>query len=273
MIQDISPENLDNSYSEKTPTASSRILCFENDRILAKYDAGRKTLYFPAYGEFEGMAVYAFSLSSVSWFLALKIVSRPSGYEEYTMQELRELKLGTNTEIFAAYTAFHLHRWYETSRFCGRCGAETELDHQERAKVCPICGNRIYPRINPAVIVGVIRGDDLLITRYRSGFRHNALIAGFTEIGETVEQTVEREVMEEVGLRVKNIRYYKSQPWGIASDLLMGFYCEADGDTTIHRDGNELGYAEWVRREEIALQPFDYSLTNEMMKAFRDGRQ
>lgn len=123
------------------------------------------------------------------------------------------------------------------------------------------------------MIVGVKNGEYLLLTRYRRGFRHNALVAGFCEIGETVEETVSREVMEEVGLKVRNIRYYKSQPWGIASDLLMGFYCEVDGDDTIHRDGNELKYAEWVRREDIVLQPSDYSLTNEMMKRFRDGKE
>ena len=80
-----------------------------------------------------------------------------------------------------------------------------------------------------------------------------------------------REVMEEVGLRVKTIRYFASQPWGIASDLLMGFYCDVNGSDAIHRDDGELGYAEWVPRKEIVLQPSDYSLTNEMMKRFRDG--
>ena len=127
----------------------------------------------------------------------------------------------------------------------------------------------VYPRINPAVIVGVIKGDCLLITRYRTGYGHNALVAGFTEIGETLEQTVEREVMEETGVRVKNIRYYKSQPWGIAQDLLAGFYCDADGDGEIRLNEDELKYAEWVPREEIVLQPNDLSLTNEMMKQFK----
>ena len=145
------------------------------------------------------------------------------------------------------------------------------MSKHERALVCPNCGHTRYPRINPAVIVGVRNGDKLLLTKYRTGFASNALVAGFVEIGETLEQTVAREAMEETGLKVKNIRYYKSQPWGTAQDLLAGFYCEADGDTDIKMDNTELKYAEWVRREDIVLQPLDRSLTNEMMKMFKDG--
>ena len=96
-------------------------------------------------------------------------------------------------------------------------------------------------------------------------------MAGFTEIGETLEGTVEREVMEEAGLKVKNIRYYKSQPWGMAQDILVGFFCDVDGDDEIHMDRDELKYAEWVKREDIVLQPNNLSLTNEMMKVFKEG--
>ena len=135
---------------------------------------------------------------------------------------------------------------------------------------CKGCGLIIYPRLNPAVIVGVKNGDRLLLTKYRRGYGYNAMIAGFVEIGETIEEAVAREVREETGLAVKNIKYYKSQPWGIAGDLLAGYFCEVDGDDTIHMDQNELKYAEWVERGEIELQPADYSLTNEMMRVFRD---
>ena len=78
--------------------------------------------------------------------------------------------------------------------------------------------------------------------------------------------------MEETGLKVKNIRYYKSQPWGIAGDILIGYFCDVDGDDTISMDESELKYAEWVYRDDIVLQPYDYSLTNEMMKMFKDGK-
>ena len=127
--------------------------------------------------------------------------------------------------------------------------------------------------IMPAVIVGVTNGDKLLLTKYKTGFAHNALIAGFTEIGETTEETVAREVMEEAGIKVKNIRYYKSQPWGSANDILLGYYCDVDGDDTITMDSEELKYAEWVAREDIVLQPGSFSLTNEMMKMFKEGKK
>ncbi len=143
---------------------------------------------------------------------------------------------------------------------------------KERAMVCCDCGYTVYPRIMPAVIVAVRNGEKLLLTKYRTGIRHNALIAGFVEIGETMEETVAREVMEEAGIKVKNIHYYKSQPWGLANDILAGYYCDVDGDDHIEMDPEELSYAEWVQREEIILQPDNFSLTNEMMTMFKNGK-
>ena len=173
----------------------------------------------------------------------------------------------------AAATAWQLSVWYETSRFCGRCGHVMERDCNERALVCPACGNRVYPRINPAVIVAVRDGDRLLMTRYAGpgAYRHRALIAGFCEIGETAEQTVAREVLEEAGVHVKNIRYYKSQPWGFASDLLLGFVCDLDGGSELHMDAQELSSAEWVARADIYEEDDQVSLTREMILAFKNG--
>ena len=125
--------------------------------------------------------------------------------------------------------------------------------------------------IAPAVIVGVINRDRICLTKYAHGFDQYALVAGFTEIGETFEETVIREVKEEIGVNVKNIRYYKSQPWAISDNILAGYFCEVDGDPTIHMDENELKSAAWYRPEEIVLQSDDYSLTNEMMSLFKSG--
>lgn len=269
MIQDIFPSKLDNSYGSFTPDEGDNILYFdEAGRLLTKVEDC--CLSFTT-GAKDTPAVYLFSVDDKRYFLYTG--DEPcwaKGFEYRTIRELRDSCSGK--ELYAAFTAFHLWKWYSDNKFCGKCGGALEYDGTERALYCPSCKSKIYPRINPAVIVGVTKGDSILITRYRRGYAHNALVAGFTEIGETLEQTVEREVMEETGVKVKNIRYYKSQPWGMAQDILIGFFCDADGECEIHIDKDELKYAEWVGRGDIVLQPNSSSLTNEMMKVFRDNK-
>lgn len=275
MIQEIYPSIFDNHYKDITMEDGDFVLGFDNEgRILLGRD--EKAL-FPMGKEFAGRPnVYLFSVDEKRYFLLLETLDctgsceDEGAYSYYTIRDARDRFSGK--EVFAIFTAWHLWRWYADNIFCGRCAEKLELSHSERALKCPKCGNVIYPRINPAVIVGVTNGDRLLLTRYNRGYAHNALVAGFTEIGETFEETVAREVMEETGLKVKNIRYYKSQPWGMAQDILAGFYCDVDGDDTIHRDENELKYAEFVKREDIELQPNNLSLTNEMMRMFKENK-
>jgi NAD+ diphosphatase len=170
---------------------------------------------------------------------------------------------------FAGITAGHLYGWYRDNAFCGRCGSRFEHSPTERAKLCPSCGNISYPRISPAVIVAVTDGDKLLLSRYAQGeYRRDSLLAGFTEIGESAESTVDREVFEETGIRVKNIRYYKSQPWGLSGSLLLGYFAELDGDPAITLDTNELSEARWVPRNEICFEDDGISLTGEMIRRF-----
>ncbi|MCR4645667.1 MAG: NAD(+) diphosphatase [Oscillospiraceae bacterium] len=270
MIQDIYPSKLDNSFADRAPGPNDPLLLFdEQGRMLAQITEGQITFPTAAQVAYTD-AVYLFSVDAASYFLALgKADCTDETFRHYTIRELRDL--GGGKELLAAFTAYHLWKWYDDNRFCGKCQTKLAVHNAERVLRCECCGNMIYPRINPAVIVGVIKGDSLLITRYNRGYAHNALVAGFTEIGETLEETVAREVMEETGVSVKNIRYYKSQPWVIAQDILVGFFCDADGDAVIHRDTNELKYAEWVEREKIELQPNNLSLTNEMMQVFKEG--
>ena len=284
MIQDIYPSKLDNSYKNIKPEGQDFVLLFD-DEGKAYLGSENGKMAFLTYSDIakkdDITFTYLFSIDDKKFFLIRyyseemfsdgKIPSK-EGFSFYTIRAIRDTFSGEDdVKIFAAFTAYHLWKWYSDNWFCGKCGVELKASDKERALVCPDCGNVIYPRINPAVIVGVTNGDKLLLTRYNRGYAHNALIAGFSEIGETLEETVAREVMEETGVKVKNIRYYKSQPWGMAQDMLVGFYCEADGDGEIHMDENELKYAEWVKREDIELQPNNLSLTNEMMKAFKEG--
>jgi len=157
---------------------------------------------------------YLFELDGREYYLLRD--ETPRGPDGWTYRDINIFRTEQPKEIaFAAVSAWHLCCWYRDTRFCGRCGTPLEHDVNERMMHCPRCGNMIFPRINPSVIVAVTHGDYLLLTQYanRPGATRTALIAGFTEFGETAEQTVHREVMEEVGLKIKNLRYYKSQPW------------------------------------------------------------
>ena len=158
--------------------------------------------------------------------------------------------------------------------FCGKCGTPMKKDGKERMLYCENCRSMEFPKICPAVIVAVTDGNRLLLTKYaRRTATNYALVAGFAEIGETIEETVRREVMEEVGLQVKNITYYKSQPWSFSDTLLFGFYCEVDGSPEITLDEEELAVAEWFEREEIPVTERTVSLTNEMILNFKYGEK
>lgn len=284
MIQDIYPSKLYNEFHKYEISDNDYLLMFnEEGKILL----GKKEneVIFPCKADMchindhnstesnseKESVVYLFSLDDKRFFLATSDMEiAKEDYFYYTMREVRDVFSGK--EVFAVFTAFHLWKWYRDNIYCGKCKGKLVFHDKERALACPDCGNVIYPRINPAVIVGVIKGDSLLITKYRRGYAHSALVAGFTEIGETLEETVSREVMEETGVKIKNIRYYKSQPWGMAQDILVGFYCETEEDSVIHMDENELKYAEWVKREDIILQPNNLSLTNEMMRMFKENK-
>ncbi|MCD7954424.1 MAG: NAD(+) diphosphatase [Lachnospiraceae bacterium] len=192
----------------------------------------------------------------------------------YSWEKIERMRtVGPKEAAFAGVTGLQLYEWYQSRRFCPACGKHMVHSEKERMMHCPSCGQIEYPKICPAVIVAVTDGDRILLTKYAGrSFRNYALIAGFAEIGETLEETVEREVLEEVGLRVKNIRYYKSQPWSFTDTLLTGFFAEVDRDTHIRMDEKELSVAKWCTREEVP-EDDGVSLTREMMDVFKSGKQ
>ena len=281
MLQDLTFGRLENEYRQVKPGDEDAVICVRDGGILLKRDAD-DTLEFPSAGQVRlwaenwdaGHLQYVFRLHDRNHFLWLgQAGACPDG--AYRYEKVRTIRQMVSKDIcFAAMTGWHLYNWYTANRFCGRCGGKTVHGEAERVLRCPDCGNTIYPRINPAVIVAVTDGDRIVFTKYAGrSFTRYALIAGFTEIGETLEQTVQREVMEEVGLRVKNIRYYKSQPWGVDGNILMGFFCDLDGDDTITMDEQELSVAEWHHRKALPAQDDGISLTREMMRIFGEGKE
>ena len=272
MIQDIAPRRLNNHYDpEESPDEESYLLFFRDGGVLIRQVDGE--ISFIQARELGGEippCTYFFSVDDMKFFLAQG--DGPQGEEYAYLTRGQMFRLQPMWKRFIAVTAGQLACWYDDNKFCSRCGTPTKQDKVERMLQCPDCGLMIYPKICPGVIVAVTNGDRILMTRYVARPANMfALIAGFTAIGETVEQTVEREVMEEVGLRVKNLRFYKSQPWSYSDTLLMGFFAELDGDDTVRVDHQELAMAQWFKRDEIPTKPDGVSLTNEMIIAFRDG--
>ncbi len=277
MIHEIAPHCYHNEYRPQAPDRNSTVLCYrKRETLLGRNQANE--IHFPTFGELENLtdnlydsAVYLFTIDGHPYYLGngLEALQLPG----YAWESLEAFRTASPSHLcFAGITGAQLNRWYKSRRFCGRCGRPMRLDEKERMMRCDGCSQQEYPKIMPAVIVAVTHKDRILLTQYADrDYKKYALIAGFAEIGEPIEDTVRREVMEEVGLRVKDIRYYKSQPWSFTDTLLFGFYAELDGEDTITLDQEELALAKWFDRKDIPVEANHVSLTNEMIVRFKEG--
>lgn len=248
------------------------IIAFENDHILL-YKTTEGKYRLPVYRDFTGLnnLVYLFQIDSHSMYLYTHndpiAVKRGSlSYQTFNML----FAVLPQWLQFACVTAKHLVNWYLENRYCGYCAALLQHKETERALWCAHCNRVIYPTISPVVIVGIIDGDNLLLTQYAdNSFKDYGLVAGYVEIGETFEAAVSREVKEEVGLKVKNIRYFGSQPWGLNHILIAGFFADVDGSNQVQLDNTELSKGKWFSRHELPRELSDISITYEMIEAFR----
>lgn len=154
--------------------------------------------------------------------------------------------------------------WDNNTRYCGVCGGEMKL-HTDISKVCTKCGKEVWPQLATAIIVLVHKGDEVLLVHARN-FRGNyyGLVAGFVETGETLEQAVEREVMEETGLSIKNIRYFGSQPWPYPCGLMIGFYAEYAGGE-IKLQLSELESGGWYNKNNMPPIPDKMSIARKLI--------
>lgn len=314
MFQEIEPYTYCNDFAWVSPENADRVLIYRDAQVLVATDS-KGDLHFPSYHLLKEQGLFASELNkAASEYRLLKgdgscpeaiflFSVGQTAYFRCTENERQARALGealthansTQTDLtwqfmpiselhhhaprhraFAGLVGYTYHTWYDSRRFCGRCGTPLVHDEVERMVRCPECGLMEFPKLFPAVIVAIVdkQRDRVLVSRYANReYKRYALIAGFSEMGETVEQTVHREVMEEVGLKVKNLRYYKSQPWPPSSSLLFGFFCELDGENSITLDEHELEHAEWLPREELPREEADYSLTRNMMQVLREGRE
>ena len=170
--------------------------------------------------------------------------------------------------LWIAGRANQLVHWAQTHRFCGRCGKPTKEKNDERAVICEACGLINYPRVSPAIIVAVVKGDKILLarsSRFKSAFF--SVLAGFVEPGETLEDCARREVFEEVGIRIKHIRYFGSQPWPLPNSLMVAFTADYDsGDIAI--DESEIVSAGWFSATDLPTVPGKISIAGRLIDWF-----
>ena len=263
MLQDIAPHIYHNPMSFVPPAPGDLALAYAGGQVLARLEEG--LLQLPRVEQCTGASgwIYGFSIDETHYYLPQGPALQAPGFS--MVSNYRALAPGQT--VFACAVGESLARWYAGNRFCGACGRSLEPSTLERALVCPTCGRTVYPKICPAVIVAVCHGDRLLLTKYAGrSFRRYALVAGFNEIGESIEETVQREVLEETGLQVDNLRFYKSQPWVVTDSLLFGFFAELAGPDCIHLQEEELAEAQWFPRNALPTDHSSDSLTGEMIE-------
>jgi len=274
LFQDIEPHLYHNEFISKKPTENDYVFVLNKDAVLLEDRDGELSLpYYSAmksnFPDVTKDLIYLFSIDETAFYLALQETAETDKFQFQDIHLFRDMK--PSWLAFGGATAYHLALWYDTHRFCGRCKRPFLRKTDERAVFCPNCGNVEYPKISPVVIIGIIDGDRILLTKYSTGYKRYALVAGFVEIGETLDAAIKREVLEEVGLQIKNIRYYKSQPWAFSSSLLFGFFVELDGNDCVKIDTNELTEAVWIHRHALPTDDSTFSLTWNMIEAFRNG--
>ncbi|PXV86240.1 NAD+ diphosphatase [Lachnotalea glycerini] len=274
MLQDIAPHIFNNQYMDKKPAKDDFIISIKEGTILVRRQEEIKLPTFKdfvsKYFNIDKSAIYLFSIDEINFFLVNdRLIEEDNEFKYENLHKLRTEK--PMWMAFAAAVGGQLSLWYDSHKYCGRCAQKLVLHSTERALFCPNCSDIIYPTLAPSVIVAITNGNKLLMTKYAYGiYKNYALVAGYAEIGEDLEQTVRREVMEEVGLNVKNITYYKTQPWPFSGALLVGYFAEVDGDETVTLQESELSEATWFEREKIPKSPSQISLTSEMIERFRN---
>lgn len=201
-------------------------------------------------------------------------IAVPGGAEApagHAFSHLRALGKDFPYDLFMlAGRASQILHWDSQSRFCGRCGAPTRMKDDERAKICDACGNLIFPRISPAIIIAIIKDDQILLA-HNKNFRPSlhSVVAGFMEPGETFEDTARREVFEEVGIKIGSIRYFASQPWPFPDSLMIGLFGAFESGE-IQVDGIEIESAGWYWRDDLPEIPDTTSIAGRMIRWYID---
>jgi NTP pyrophosphohydrolases containing a Zn-finger, probably nucleic-acid-binding len=272
MLNEIGPSIFSNKYVQNQVIADNDfLLCYHNNEVLLKKSGDEYEI--PRRSDFAGSIqppIYLFSINSHHCF---GLATPQANHASLEYQDVFTLRNHKNKELAWMGSVGHqLMTWHSNHQYCGRCGSKTELKKEERATVCPQCNLVTFPSIAPAVIVAITCNNKILLAKglhYRGDFY--ALIAGYVDVGESIEETVVREVKEEVGLNIKNLKYYKSQPWPFSASLMLGFTAEADDTQPIVVDETEIKEAGWFERGNLPPHASSASISGDLITAFEEG--
>jgi NAD+ diphosphatase len=275
MLHEISPHRFNNHYlANIRPGEEDYILHYRNDSVLLKIKGdGFEIPRLKDFPEIPDPVKYTFlfSLDGIPCFM---LWDEPKSDEPpFLYKEISFFRKTRQQEVaWICMAGLHLFNWYSHNKFCGKCGTAIQQKQEERALICPQCNTTVYPKISPAIIVAIICGDKILLAR-NSNFPGSwfSLLAGYADVGESLEETVIREVKEEVGLDVRNIRYYKSQPWPLSGSVMIGFIAEADESQPIIPDHKEILEAAWFSRGKLPQHSLNISIAGEMIERFERG--
>ncbi len=272
MIQDHQPEEFSIQPFVAAPRPNDLSICWRGERVALV--SSQEIPRLPRIEELPPQSpegLFRFAGGAVYQSAAPEHL--PDGIALYPISVFREMAKKGSHDAYLLLTAYHLRRWQLTHRFCGVCGKLMQGDNYERALRCPDCGHIVYPVISPVICVAIRNRDKLLLLKNkRSTYQHFTLLSGYVEAGETLEQAVQREVMEEVGLRVRDIRYVGSQPWGMSQIVMIAFSAALDGTDKLTLQESEISDARWFRADELLPRIDRVGITSELIEQFRQGQ-
>lgn len=272
MIQDIHPHQFSNQYIASSAIQKDDYIFHFKDNALLLKSSG-EDLSLPRKKELAECSedgIFMFTFNHVHCFLIWDCPKFEN--RDYSYHEIQFRNPFSQKEMdWVSGVALQLKNWYLLHKFCGKCGTPTVQKKDERALLCPACNTILFPTISPAIIVAILSKNKILLARnVNFPEAYYSLVAGYVDVGESIEETIVREVKEEVGLTIKNIRYYKSQPWPFSGSMMIGFIAEADEDQAIKVDNIEIMEAAWFDRHNLPNHPRERSIAGEMIEKFKN---
>ena len=265
------------SIPKTEPQDNSPMVLVWKQKALLQSKEGR--LSIPTYSDIKSLFPSSVKFLPLGFYKGIPFYVLP--LREPDMPELPEhlvyaphsqFRTLEENEALLFSTAFHLQNWYRSHRYCGVCSNSLTAQTEQHCMRCEECNQLYFPTIAPAVIVAITDGDYILLAEnaaYPGTFM--SLIAGYVEAGETIEQAMHREAMEEVGLKLTNLRYLTNQPWGFGGSLMLAFHANADRNASLTLQVDEIIRAKWVRRDELPTHPYPISVAAKLIERFKNN--